>query len=301
MGKILKWVGIFIGVLLGLALLALASIYYITETQLNKKYDIQVETIKVPTDQASIDRGRHLVTTMGFCTECHGENYAGQVWDDGPLVGRLAVSNLTTGKGGIGSTFTDEDWVRAIRHGVSNDGKSLKGMISNVYYKISDADLGHIIAYLKQVPPVDNELPETTIGPMVRWFLLQDPSMLPAQVIDHTGPRPPEPEPGVTAAYGKYLATVCTVCHGEDLAGEEGAGGGLNLTPGGDLAKWTEEGFISALRTGVTPAGKTLDPMMMPWKAIGQMSDDELKAIWLHLNSLPAIETPEQISQGSNQ
>ena len=299
MRKALKWLGILMGALLGLALLALAAIYYITETRLNQVYDVQVESVPIPTDQASIERGRHLVTTMGFCTDCHEENLAGVAWDDGPLVGKVSVRNLTTGDGGVGSTYTDEDWVRAIRHGIGLDGKSLIVMPSNFYYRISDADLGAIVAYLKQLPPVDNELPPTTIGPMARLFILQDPTILPAAIIDHDGPRPPEPVPGVTVEYGEYLATMCTICHGEDLAGEEGAGGGMNLTPGGNLANWTEDDFIRSVRTGVTPEGETLDPEMMPWKSIGQFSDDELKAIWLYINSVPAVETPEQASQGT--
>lgn len=293
MRKVLKWIGILIASLIGLALLALVSIYYVTETKLNQIYDIQVEEVAIPSDQASIERGRHLVTAIGFCTECHVANFAGQVWDDGPLVGKLVVKNLTAGKGGIGSSYTDVDWVRALRHGVGPNGKSLLIMPSNLYYRFSDTDLGAIIAYLKQIPPVDNQLQETTIGPMARMFILQDPSILPAQVIDHSGPRPPDPQPGVTTAYGEYLATVCIICHGENLAGEEGAGGGLNLTPAGDLGDWTEEDFINTLRTGNTPEGEVLDEELMPWKSLGKMTDDELKAIWLYLRSIPPVETLE--------
>lgn len=293
MRKVLKWIGILIASLIGLALLALVSIYYVTETKLNQIYDIQVEEVAIPSDQASIERGRHLVTAIGFCTECHVANFAGQVWDDGPLVGKLVVKNLTAGKGGIGSSYTDVDWVRALRHGVGPNGKSLLIMPSNLYYRFSDTDLGAIIAYLKQIPPVDNQLQETTIGPMARMFILQDPSILPAQVIDHSGPRPPNPQPGVTAAYGEYLAAVCIICHGENLAGEEGAGGGLNLTPAGDLGDWTEEDFINTLRTGNTPEGEVLDEELMPWKSLGKMTDDELKAIWLYLRSIPPVETLE--------
>lgn len=293
MRKVLKWLGILGGTLVGLAFLALTAIYYITETRLNQEYNIEVESLRIPTDQASIERGKHLVTTMGLCTDCHEENLAGAAWDDGPLLAKISVRNLTTGDGGAGSKFTDEDWIRAIRHGVGSDGKSLIAMPSNFYYRFSNADLGAIIAYLKQLPAVDNALPPTTIGPIGRLFILLDPSVLPAAIIDHDAPRPPEPVPGVTAEYGAYLATVCAVCHGQDLAGEEGAGGGMNLTPGGDLANWTEEDFIRSLRTGVTPEGETLDEELMPWKSIRQFSDDELKAIWLYLQSLPAVETPE--------
>ena len=301
MRKVLKWIAIIIGSLLALAVLALAGIYTITENRMNKVYELQVQAIQIPTDQESIERGKHLIATMGLCTECHGENFAGQSSDDGPLVGRLSMPNLTSGKGGIGGEFSDIDWIRAIRHGVGPDGKSLKVMPSNLYNNLSDTDLGAIIAYIKQVPPVDHELPKTTIGPMARVFVLLDPSLLPAELIDHEAPRPTEIEPGITIAYGKYLATVCTVCHGQNLAGEEGAGGGLNLTPGGDLAHWTKEDFFKAVRTGVTPRGKTLDPTMMPWKNVGQFNDEELEAIWLYLQSVPAVETPEQNSQEGSQ
>jgi len=44
------------------------------------------------------------------------------------------------------------------------------------------------------------------------------------------------------------------------------------------------------MRTGVTPTGKQLDSELMPWKSMGQMSDDELKAIWLYLQTLPPVQ-----------
>jgi mono/diheme cytochrome c family protein len=84
------------------------------------------------------------------------------------------------------------------------------------------------------------------------------------------------------------------VCHGENLAGHPGGGAGENLTPAGNLATWTETDFVHTLRTGVTPDGRTLDSEMMPWDITGQFSDEELKAIWLYLKSLPPIETPGQ-------
>ena len=37
---------------------------------------------------------------------------------------------------------------------------------------------------------MDNELPDTTLGPLGRIFALLDPALLPAQVIDHDAPRP---------------------------------------------------------------------------------------------------------------
>ncbi|GAB4410946.1 MAG: cytochrome c [Anaerolineae bacterium] len=289
MGRVFKWIGFILGGLVGLVALSLVVVYSITEAQLNKTYEVTVSPIAIPTDAAAIERGKHLATTVGFCTDCHGANLAGQVFDEGLLVGRLSVPNLTTGQGGVGDTLTDTDWVRAIRHGLRADGRTLIDMPSNYYYYLSDTDLAAIIAYLKTLPPVDNELPSNMMGPLVRVFMLQDPSLLPGQVIDHTGPRPAAPRVAVTPEYGQYLANACRVCHGDNLAGEPGAGAGQNLTPAGNLAHWTEADFIQTLRTGVTPEDRKLDPELMPWDQVGRLSDDELKAIWLYLKSLPAV------------
>jgi mono/diheme cytochrome c family protein len=291
MQRVLKWIGVVVGSLIGLLIVTLLTIYFITEAQMNKTYNIPVKAVVVSSDPATIERGRHLVETVGFCADCHGQNLAGQVFDDGLFIGRLSVPNLTSGRGGIAPSFADVDWVRAIRHGVDPDGKPLLDMPSNLYYNYSDADLGAMIAYLKSLPPVENELPDIYVGPMVRFFMLQDPSLVPAQVIDHTGPRPPAPAPGVTLEYGRYLGRVCQLCHGEDLSGSEEPGAGLNLTPAGNLGRWSEADFIRVMRTGVTPDGRQLDPELMRWDVLGQLSDEELKAIWLYLQSLPPVET----------
>lgn len=42
------------------------------------------------------------------------------------------------------------------------------------------------------------------------------------------------------------------------------------------------------LRTGVTPYGKALDPEFMPWDVYANMTDEELKALWMYLQSLEA-------------
>ncbi|MCL4297591.1 MAG: c-type cytochrome [Anaerolineae bacterium] len=289
MYRILKGIGFILGGLVGLAALAFGVVYFITEAQLNKTYEISVEPIAIPADSAAVNRGKHLVTTLGLCAECHGDNLAGQTFDEGPIVGLISVPNLTAGQGGVGRTFTDIDWVRALRHGVRPNGKPLIDMPSNYYYHFSDADLKAVIAYLKTLPPRDNELPPLEVGPLARVFILQDPSLVPAQVIDHSGPRPAEAEPGVTVEYGQYLTHFCRPCHGENLAGESGAGAGQNLTPGGELATWTEADFMNTLRTGINPQGRKLDPEMMPWPSLGKLSHDELKAIWLYLQSLPPV------------
>jgi mono/diheme cytochrome c family protein len=290
--KFFKWVGIILGSLIGLLAVTVFGIYIFTGSLLNQSYIVADSQITIPTDDtAAVQRGQHLVTTVGFCQECHGDNLAGQVMEDDPLFGRLAASNLTSGEGGIGRTYRDEDYVRAIRHGVGPDGKSLLIMPSNLYYTFGDEDLAAIVAYLKSLPPTDNALPPTTIGPIGRLYLLVDPSLLPAQVISHTTPHPGAPKPEISAAYGEYLAVACKTCHGPNLAGLPGEGGGSNITPGSQVGAWTEDDFIRAMRSGVTPDGEALDAELMPWPTLGQLTDEELKAIWVYLQSLPPVRT----------
>jgi mono/diheme cytochrome c family protein len=215
------------------------------------------------------------------------------------MFGLLVARNITRGTGGVPANYTDTDWVRAIRHGVSTDGKPLVVMPSTDWWHLSDEDLGQIVAYVKAQPPVDNELPDISIKPVGAVFALlgQLPGVLPAEDIDHAT-RPPAPPRGVTAEYGGYMAFSCEICHGPDLSGGPNASGGLNITPGGDIGEWTQEQFFTALRTGVRPDGEELDENEMPWRTIAKLTDDELTALWLYLRSIPAVETPpDQRSQ----
>jgi mono/diheme cytochrome c family protein len=289
LGKLFQWIGTLLIAILGLGILAILALYVTTNQRVHKKYEVSFEPLEIPSDPQTIERGRYIVQYRGGCTECHGLNFAGQVFDEGLLVGRLVTANLTPGKGGVGATFRDEDWVRAIRYGVGPEGTSLIGMPSEYYNALSDNDLAAVIAYLRSLPPVDTEHPKIRLGPMFRWFVMTEPHALPASLIDFDKPRPPEPVPGVSVEYGQYLSNTCLFCHGENLAGGDQPGAGLNLTPGGDLATWSEEDFLKTLRTGVTPAGRKLDPVLMPWKSLGQMHEDDLKAIWLYLKNLPPV------------
>ena len=292
--KVLKWGGIAIGGLLGLIVVALVVVWFVAGSRMNETYDIEVKPVTVPTDEAGIARGRHVVESFGLCQECHGDNLEGDLLEDDPVFGRLAAKNLTSGKGGIGGSRSDLDFVRAIRHGVGPDGKSLVLMPSDNFYYLSDADLGAVIAYLKTLPPVDNELPESSLRLLGRVFLLLGLPFLVAGEIDHTASRPPEPQPGITPEYGKYLGRSCLFCHGDELSGESDLEDQFeirppNITRGGRLGSWSEADFVKALRTGVTPRGHELDSEEMPWKSVGRLMDDELSAIWVYLNSVPPV------------
>ena len=297
--KILRWIGLVVGGLAGMLVLSLAALYLVGSAKwakLHGKYDVPAESITIPGDQASIARGGHIAT-IRMCRHCHLDDLSGQT-AGAPIIVTLSVPNLTPGAGGVGAVNTDDDWVRAIRHGVGNDGRGLVLMPSKVWYYLSDEDLGALIAYLKSLPPVDRELVPTDLGPAGRVMLALGqlpPEIYPnVTVIDHAGPRPVAPQPGVTVEYGRYLGTTCTLCHGASLNGQIVREGGneflaLNLTPGGEVGSWSEEDFIRTLRTGITPGAHQMTDFM-PWKSFGQMTDDELSAVWMYLQSLPPLE-----------
>ena len=219
MKTVLKWVGRVLGGLIGLIVIAAIAVFVISNATVNKHFDITPEDVVVPTDAESVAQGKHIVETRG-CQDCHGDNLAGQELINEPNLAVLYSKNLTSGEGGVGSKLTDADWVRAIRHGVDENGRALLIMPSEVYWYLGDRDLGAVIAYLKTLPPVDHVIPERQFGPMGRVFIAL--GMFPpppATVIDHTGPRPTQPEAGVTVEYGEYLHYLCTGCHFENMAG----------------------------------------------------------------------------------
>ncbi len=292
--RVLKWIGVGLGGLIVLLAVAFVVLLVIGGAQASKTYDIPVETIAIPTDAAAIQRGQHLASIF-ICTDCHKENLSGELYFEIPGMLSIPTPNLTSGAGGIGRFYTDEDWVRAIRHGVGHDGRALFVMPSNTYYAMGNEDIGALIAYLKNLPPVDNEMSDRRIELLGRVMMAAG-MMPPLAVdrIDHATPPPAAPEPGVTVEYGRYLSHTCAECHGANLNGAPFGPPGQevptpNLTPGGALASWSEAGFMTTLRTGVTPGGYPLNDEM-PWQSYSQMTDDELKALWLYLQSLPALQ-----------
>ncbi|MBI3942902.1 MAG: c-type cytochrome [Chloroflexi bacterium] len=295
MRRLLRWLGILLGVLLLLIVLAGVVIFVRSEMYLNQTVNVQPQAITIPTDAAAVEHGRHLLVTIGGCDSCHGQNLGGTAFIDDPALGTFYAPNLTAGKGGIGSSFRDIDYVRAIRHGVKPDGEAILFMPVADYYKLSDTDLAAIIAYLKSLPPVDNETPGNKPGLLGRVLFATGSIPPPAAVtLDQTAPHPATPPPaGPNAAYGQYLVSVaCMGCHGPTLSGgpipgaQPGDPPALNLTPTGSFGNWSEADFIQTLRSGVRPGGSQLNDAM-PWQNFSQMTDDELKAVWAYLKTVP--------------
>ncbi len=295
MKKVFKWIGIVIGSLVGFLLVAGAVLYLMGNSRLNKTYDFPPSNIAIPADDVSIEFGRHRVESL--CAGCHGPDLSGieQWFNAGPL-GTIDSANLTAGEGGVGQEFkSDEDYVRAIRHGIDPEGKPLfMPAVASTSY-LSDEDLGAIIAYIKTVPPVDHQTYGQNFTPLAKiLYVLGVLPKLPVETVSHET-HVTAPEVGVSVEYGEYMVNTndCRICHGPDLNGGPFPDPtktkiSPNLTPGGELASWTEEQFINTIRTGTTPSGHELDSEFMPWKDYGKMHDGELKAIWMYLQSVPS-------------
>lgn len=197
----------------------------------------------------------------------------------------------------MGGEFTDEDFVRAVRHGINRQGKPIFMVAVTSTSYLSDEELAAIIAYLKTIPPVDHVTREKQFTPLGKILLaLGVLPRLPVEVVSHDTHVDATPS-GVTAEFGEYLINThdCRLCHGPQLNGGPFPDPTIqkispNLTPGGEVAFWTEEQFINTIRTGTTPGGHQLDPELMPWDYYRNFHDDELKAIYMYLQSLPKLQ-----------
>jgi Cytochrome c553 len=294
MKKVFKWIGIVLGSLVGLIIVAGLALFLIGNAHLNKTYDVPLSNIVIPTDEASIEFGKHRVETL--CQACHGQDLSGKNLFTDDSLGSIDSANLTTGEGGVGREFTsDEDYVRAIRHGINPEGKPIFMSAVNSTSQLSDEDLGAIIAYLKTILPVDHVTNGVRFKPLAK--ILFGAGMfgkLPAEAISHEI-HVTAPERGASVEYGGYLVSTndCHDCHGQELAGAKFPDQSIslitpNLTPGGEVGFWSEEEFINTIRTGITPSGHQLSEHM-PWETYKYFTDDELKAIYMYLRSLPKL------------
>lgn len=292
MNKFLKIGAWLAGGLVVVIAVAGATAVVVSNKKFNQTFAVTPKPVRIPTDAAAIARGQHIAKTRG-CMDCHGPDLGGaKVIEDGAM-GRLYGANLTKGAGGRVANWKDEDWVRAIRHGVGPDTRGLFLMPSEEYSRFSDEDLGAVIAFLKTVPPVNRERVSIELGPVTRVLLTIGKMNLPATQIDHGASRPAAVAPAVNVEYGRYVSAACIGCHGPNYSGGKIEIGppdwphAANLTPHAEagLAKWSEAEFLSVLRTGKRPDGTEVNAVMP--RAFGQMDDTELKALYAFFKTLP--------------
>jgi mono/diheme cytochrome c family protein len=292
----MKTLGKVLGGLALVVLMVLSTIFVFSTTALNKSIEYTDASPPIPRDTASITRGRHLARAISKCVECHADDLGGQLVFDALPMARVVAPNLTSGRGGIAAQRTDDDLLRAIRHGIGPGGRALVLMPSRNYWHMGDADVGALIAYLRSLPAVDRELEPTKFGLVGRVLVLKGDlnPMFEAKDMDHQVRRTPPPAADTTVDYGRYLAEIggCTGCHGPTLSGGPLPGSppdarpASNITPEG-IGTWTEQDFFRAMREGMRPNGTALDSTIMPVRLTREMTDLETKAIYLFLRTVP--------------
>jgi mono/diheme cytochrome c family protein len=283
------------------ALVALAAATLLVGTQLgerkmHRRLDIELPPFTAAASgDAAIARGRYLFMSRG-CTECHGTDGAGRdVVNDGKGM-HVRAPNITPGRHGVVARYSDRDWQRTVRHGIAPTGRPLIVMPSEDYARWTDGDLGALIAFMRQMPAVDGEPPTVQLPPLVKTLYAFGVVQDAAEKIDHRLPAPAPVAETVSAAHGAYVAQSCIGCHGPQLSGGKIPGAppewpaAANLSPGegSALVRYRDaDAFIAMMRSGKRPDGSAVSPVM-PFLALKEMNDVDLRALYVHLSQLPA-------------
>jgi mono/diheme cytochrome c family protein len=280
MKRLLRWTGIAVGILAGLAIVAYAVAYVASERILRRVYEVPAIAITIPTDAESITEGRRLATTRGCVNGCHGKNAEGTVMFNEPMIARIVAPNLTAAV----RKYSDAQIAAIVRNGVRPDGRSMLVMPAEAFTWMTDADLGRIIAFLKSLPPSTGPGPDISPGPLGRIGLATGKFKTVAQLIADAEP-PPEAT-GEQATFGRYVArTTCTQCHGTDL---RGASTPDFTSPDLRIAgAYSPEAFATLMRTGVPLGERKLDTMG-PWarQTLSQLTDAEIAALYSYLHAM---------------
>ena len=288
MRRVAKWSAIALAVVvIGVAALFAVS-WAVTGKAMSRTYAVNDPPLRVDANAEALQRGKHLFDTRG-CGDCHGPQGAGRVLIDDPVLGRVVPPNLSRSL--RNPAYSDTALAAAIRHGVRPDGTPLLIMPSGEFANLDDRDVAALIAYMRALPPSDNEPGTTTIRPLGRvLYTLGKLPLFPAEGIDHAPRARQAPAAAITPEYGHYIAQSCTGCHGPDLSGGivvvPGKPQSANLTPHPNgLGAWSETDFLRAMHTGRRPDGTALDPLM-PWPVYDHMTETELRAIWAYLRTV---------------
>jgi cytochrome c553 len=280
---VLKWLGIIIGGIVGLVALGLAIIYVLIGSDLSQTFDVAMTEVVVANDDAGRSEGQRLARIRG-CFDCHGDELTGQVFFEVPDGTTMFAPDLAM----AAQTYSTAELGRAIRHGIRPDGTSvLLPMPSEMFYNLSDNDVGSIIGFLQSQSPRRESLPETYFGPIARvmltFFKQETGTILAAESIDHNLPRL-DPSHENPENFGKYIAmTSCTECHGQDLGGSpEGYPPSLAI-----IAAYSLEDFTTLLRTGVPIGDRELDLMAtVALSRFSRFTDMEIAALHAFLKTL---------------
>ena len=293
---------------------------------------LPAEAIQVKMTPENIARGEYLFTVVADCDGCHSQrdltkfsapvvaSGRGMGWQfpkELGLPGDVVAPNITPDvETGIGA-WTDGEKIRAIREGVSRDGKALFAMMPyKNFAHMSDADVQALVAYMNTLPAVKNPLPRTRLDFPVNLLNVSSPA--PARNVAAV-------DPANKLEWGKYLVTIaeCGGCHtpmekGEPKPGLEFAGGepftigklkavSANITPDVDtgIGKMSEAEFIERFhqyrkyQTEGVPEVKPESFTIMPWMAFTKLSREELSAIYAYLRTIKPVNHSVETHPGS--
>ncbi len=307
--RVVGWLALAAMLVTGLGLMLI-------EWRWKRRFDAAYPAIAASHDPAVVARGEYLVYGAASCAYCHVPREDWERLDKGerlPLTGHylfplpfgdLYSPNLTPDPvTGIGAR-SDAELARVLRYGVRADGRAAFPLME---IRLSDEDLTAVVSYLRLQAPVPHAVPEhelTWFGKALMAFAIAPGSLSKA---------PPERSPaGATVERGAYLAndvSSCVSCHTD--RGPDGAlvgppfGGGQRLDVAADSAKvfvapnltpdaatspvgqWSEDTFVARFRMGPQIPGTP-----MPWGAFARLTDEDVRAIYRYLRSLPPTRNP---------
>lgn len=284
----LRGIGIIAGALAGAALLLVGWVWWRSEAHLTRFRPTTNFTTAIPTDAASIARGRHIALTRG-CGGCHGRALEGEVFADSPWYdyGRAVGPNLAR----LAREQDAATLEAAIRQGIGHDGRALWSMPSYNFANLTDADTAALIAWLRTAPVKEKPLPAGYLGWKARWGMATATDAAIPAFIKQTPFLRHQQDPDPRIRLGEYLAmTSCNECHGFALRGDD------PFAPPGkgppDLAGargYSKPDFEKLMRTGLPPDGRKL--RLMDEVARGRFvhwTDAEVDAIYAYLAQLGA-------------
>lgn len=311
MKKIFRWIGIILGVIV----IAAASIAAYIHFSGFPSYDVQTITSKVESTPARIERGRTLA--MMLCVECHRnaetQLLTGTQLKDLPEEFGVAYSrNITQHPTkGIGQ-WSDGELLWLLRTGIHpKTGKYLPPWMPK-FIRMSDEDLHSIIAFLRSDDPMVQPADVDNIESQPS-FLAKFLARVAFKPFEYPSAPIAPPDTNNPIEHGKYLANGvfdCYACHSGDfktmnvfspeLSGDYYAGGNkmldvnrmlvpsVNITPDKEtgIGNWTEQDFINAMKTGFRPDGSL---MRYPMGRFHRLTDTEIRHIYAFLRTVPPI------------
>jgi cytochrome c553 len=283
MKKFLKWLGLVVGGLAGLAVIVIAYVFIASERELGREYTaLDTPAIPIPSDPAEIAEGRRVAHLAG-CTHCHSENLTGAVPLDIPSVVRFVAPNLTTTL----PNYSDAQLAALLRRGVKADNTGALFMPSEMFRHMNDRDLARVIAFVRSMPVAQGVTGTTEIRPMGRLILAKGDFKSSARAIEELPPADTAVDMSDPVSRGRYLAmNFCSECHGQDLNGRPVA-----HAPSLAVAKgYSPEQFARLMHEGIGLGERQFELMTPTARArFSHFSAEEVAALHAFLQSRPAL------------